>query len=112
MCQVLQDMLQLFKESASSRHAERLEQIVIALIGIEIGMSSFPRPRPRLGRVLIALFLQSLASPRFWSIFMLDPSSSIINPSLCIHTLHPNGQQPSIAMHLTFYVCIDLSLVF
>lgn len=30
-------MLQLLKESVSSRHAERLEQIVIALIGIEIG---------------------------------------------------------------------------
>jgi len=34
--EVLQDMLQLLKESVSSRHAERLEQIVIALIGIEI----------------------------------------------------------------------------
>ncbi|KAG1759480.1 DUF155-domain-containing protein [Suillus occidentalis] len=34
---VLQDMLQLLKESVSSRHAERLEQIVVALIGIEIG---------------------------------------------------------------------------
>ena len=30
-------MLQLLKESASSRHAERLEQIVIALIAVEIG---------------------------------------------------------------------------
>lgn len=30
-------MLQLLKESVSSRHAERLEQIVIALIAIEIG---------------------------------------------------------------------------
>ncbi len=35
--QVLQDMLQLLKESVSSKHAERLEQIVIALIAIEIG---------------------------------------------------------------------------
>ena len=35
--QVLQDMLQLLKESVSSKHAERLEQIVIVLIGIEIG---------------------------------------------------------------------------
>ncbi|KAF9226400.1 DUF155-domain-containing protein [Gyrodon lividus] len=34
--EVLQDMLQLLKDSVSSRHAERLEQIVIALIGIEI----------------------------------------------------------------------------
>lgn len=34
---VLQDMLQLLKETVSSRHAERLEQIVIALIGVEIG---------------------------------------------------------------------------
>lgn len=34
--EVLQDMLKLLKESASSRHAERLEQIVIVLIGIEI----------------------------------------------------------------------------
>jgi uncharacterized Rmd1/YagE family protein len=30
-------MLQLLKESVSSKHAERLEQIVIALIAIEIG---------------------------------------------------------------------------
>jgi len=29
-------MLQLLKESASSSHAERLEQIVIILIGLEI----------------------------------------------------------------------------
>lgn len=35
--QVLQDMLQLLQESASSRHNERLEQIVIALIAVEIG---------------------------------------------------------------------------
>ncbi|KAI0071273.1 DUF155-domain-containing protein [Panus rudis PR-1116 ss-1] len=34
--EVLQDMLQLLKETVSSRHAERLEQIVIALIGVEI----------------------------------------------------------------------------
>ncbi|KLO20029.1 DUF155-domain-containing protein [Schizopora paradoxa] len=34
--EVLQDMLQLLKESVSSKHSERLEQIVIALIGIEI----------------------------------------------------------------------------
>ncbi|KAF6747157.1 hypothetical protein DFP72DRAFT_822142 [Ephemerocybe angulata] len=34
--EVLQDMLQLLKETVSSRHSERLEQIVIALIGIEI----------------------------------------------------------------------------
>jgi len=30
-------MLQLLKETVNSKHAERLEQIVIALIGIEIG---------------------------------------------------------------------------
>jgi uncharacterized Rmd1/YagE family protein len=29
-------MLQLLKESVASRHSERLEQIVIALIGLEI----------------------------------------------------------------------------
>ncbi|KAF8970219.1 hypothetical protein BDZ97DRAFT_1792500 [Flammula alnicola] len=34
--EVLQDMLQLLKESVSSKHAERLEQIVIFLIVIEI----------------------------------------------------------------------------
>ncbi|KZO98601.1 DUF155-domain-containing protein [Calocera viscosa TUFC12733] len=34
--EVLQDMLQLLKETVSSRHAERLELIVIILIGIEI----------------------------------------------------------------------------
>ncbi|KAI0030355.1 hypothetical protein K488DRAFT_10351, partial [Vararia minispora EC-137] len=33
---VLQDMLQLLKESVSSRHSELLEQIVIALIVVEI----------------------------------------------------------------------------
>jgi uncharacterized Rmd1/YagE family protein len=33
---VLQDMLKLLKESVTSRHSERLEQIVIALIGVEI----------------------------------------------------------------------------
>ncbi|KAK1226863.1 sporulation protein rmd1 [Marasmius sp. AFHP31] len=36
--EVLQDMLQLLKESVSSKHGERLEQIVIALIGVEIGI--------------------------------------------------------------------------
>ena len=30
-------MLQLLKETVTSRHAERLEQIVIALIAVEIG---------------------------------------------------------------------------
>jgi len=34
--EVLQDMLQLLKETVSSRHSERLEQIVIALIAVEI----------------------------------------------------------------------------
>lgn len=34
-------MLQLLKESVSSQHAERLERIVIALIGVEIS-KSFP----------------------------------------------------------------------
>ncbi|KAF9459757.1 hypothetical protein BDZ94DRAFT_993662 [Collybia nuda] len=34
--EVLQDMLQLLKESVSSKHSERLEQIIIALIAIEI----------------------------------------------------------------------------
>ena len=33
-------MLQLLKESVSSRHSERLEQIVIVLIAIEISMFS------------------------------------------------------------------------
>ena len=36
-------MLQLLKESVSSRHSERLEQIVIVLIGIEIGEYWMPR---------------------------------------------------------------------
>jgi uncharacterized Rmd1/YagE family protein len=31
-------MLQLLKESVSSRHSERLEQMVIVLIAIEISM--------------------------------------------------------------------------
>lgn len=39
--QVLQDMLQLLKETVSSRHAERLETIVIWLIVVEIGTSAF-----------------------------------------------------------------------
>ena len=38
--EILQDMLQLLKESVSSRHSERLEQIVIILIGLEISSSS------------------------------------------------------------------------
>ena len=33
-------MLQLLKESVSSRHSERLEQIVIVLIAIEISKQS------------------------------------------------------------------------
>ncbi|KAG8852854.1 hypothetical protein FRB91_005858 [Serendipita sp. 411] len=33
---VLQDMLKLLKETVVSRHSERLEQIVIALIAVEI----------------------------------------------------------------------------
>lgn len=37
-------MLQLLKETVTSRHAERLEQIVIALIGVEIGACPFPFP--------------------------------------------------------------------
>ena len=37
-------MLQLLKESVSSKHAERLEQIVIALIAIEIGEFLSPCP--------------------------------------------------------------------
>lgn len=40
-------MLQLLKESVSSKHAERLEQIVIALIAIEIGGFVFRRFIPR-----------------------------------------------------------------
>lgn len=36
MRQVLQDMLKLLKESVNSSHGERLEAIVIFLIGIEI----------------------------------------------------------------------------
>jgi len=32
-------MLQLLKESVSSRHSERLEQIVIVLIALEISTS-------------------------------------------------------------------------
>jgi uncharacterized Rmd1/YagE family protein len=44
--EVLQDMLQLLKESVSSRHSERLEQIVIALIAIEIGMFLITLFRP------------------------------------------------------------------
>lgn len=38
-------MLQLLKESVSSRHAERLEQIVIVLIAIEIGPESALGPQ-------------------------------------------------------------------
>lgn len=34
-------MLQLLKETVSSRHSERLEQIVIILIAIEIGKPAF-----------------------------------------------------------------------
>ena len=44
--EVLQDMLQLLKETVTSRHAERLEQIVIALIAVEIGASPFSLAEP------------------------------------------------------------------
>ena len=37
-------MLQLLKETVSSRHAERLETIVIWLIVVEIGMCCFFSP--------------------------------------------------------------------
>jgi uncharacterized Rmd1/YagE family protein len=42
--EVLQDMLQLLKNSVASKHSEWLEQIVIGLIAIEIG-----RPYPQSG---------------------------------------------------------------
>lgn len=35
-------MLNLLKESVQSKHAERLEQIVIALIAVEIGVFTVP----------------------------------------------------------------------
>lgn len=37
-------MLQLLKETVSSRHAERLETIVIWLIVVEIGKPHIPQP--------------------------------------------------------------------
>ena len=44
-------MLQLLKETVTSRHAERLEQIVIALIAVEIGACARLRgPRLRCER--------------------------------------------------------------
>jgi hypothetical protein len=48
-------MLQLLKESVSSRHSERLEQIVIVLIAIEISMFS--------NLLLIAILTLLLSSP-------------------------------------------------
>lgn len=45
-------MLQLLKESVSSRHSERLEQIVIALIVVEIGPLRFVQDELYLRRML------------------------------------------------------------
>ncbi len=55
--QVLQDMLQLLKESVSSKHAERLEQIVIVLIAIEIGPESAKKKSSLLTYALLVLGL-------------------------------------------------------
>lgn len=57
--QVLQDMLQLLKETVSSRHAERLEQIVIALIVVEISSVHL-------------LHLADISSPYFYSTWHHD----------------------------------------
>jgi len=52
-------MLQLLKESVSSQHAERLERIVIALIGVEISkfipVVDYPLRVKHVLRSLIAL---------------------------------------------------------
>ncbi|KAG6861290.1 hypothetical protein C0995_001844 [Termitomyces sp. Mi166 len=64
--EVLQDMLQLLKESVSSRHAERLERVVIALIAIEIGASILFRPPsvmliPRLVLGIVTILVDLMA---------------------------------------------------
>ena len=53
--EVLQDMLQLLKETVTSRHAERLEQIVIALIAVEIGACPSPSFLPGLRFFFVVL---------------------------------------------------------
>ena len=66
-------MLQLLKETVTSRHAERLEQIVIALIAVEIGASSFWLANPDPWRLYDGLTdrhsfsLQHSASSPSWS---------------------------------------------
>lgn len=52
---VLQDLLRLLKESVTSRHSERLEQIVIALIAVEIILG--------LMTIAVDLFSQAYDSP-------------------------------------------------
>lgn len=59
-------MLQLLKETVSSRHAERLEQIVIALIGVEIGIDN-PFPKKRVSALTLHLRVQYwVSSPSLW----------------------------------------------
>ncbi len=50
-------MLQLLKESVSSRHAERLEQVVIVLIAIEIGTYVCPLEMNSLPYLMICAVL-------------------------------------------------------
>lgn len=67
-------MLQLLKETVSSRHAERLEQIVIALIVVEIGMF-LPRTIISSRAHPLLLVLKSWVSLPLSSTFILDYTS-------------------------------------
>ena len=84
-------MLQLLKESVSSRHSERLEQIVIVLIAIEISVFS--------NFLLVAILTLLLSSP--WDRYypcrplrisyhteQLDPHSYIHFSLSSVHCLH------------------------
>lgn len=45
-------MLVLLKESVATRHSERLEQVIIVLIAMEIGQFFFPTSRHRTALIL------------------------------------------------------------
>jgi hypothetical protein len=78
--EVLQDMLQLLKESVSSRHEERLEQIVIVLIAIEISMFFFSN-------------LLVIANPAHAPIF--KSLGSLLSLSTSMHKLSHRAVGPS-----------------
>lgn len=87
-------MLQLLKESVSSRHSERLEQIVIVLIAIEISTFS--------DLLLVAILTLLLLSP--WDRYYT------CRP-LCI-SYHTEQLDPHAYIHFSLFFCSHIHLMF